>query len=89
MPFSLFSKNRKKLKEEGRCKNQILCLSLSLTLCLSYTQTHKHHTSIHIHSFPLDWASFSGYVCTRIEILVSVPWSNDDKYVKVSSFISH
>lgn len=47
-----------------------------------------HNTYIH-KFFSTSHVSFYGCIFMRIEILVSVPWGNDDKYAKVSSFISH
>lgn len=87
MSSSLFSKNRKKLKEERKCKKP----SLAPHPPLSYQHTHTHTRTppIHTNSFPLACVSFYGCVFTRIQILVSVPWGNDDKYAKVSSSISH
>ena len=87
MSSSLFSKNRKKLKEERKCKQPFLT-SHPTTLLSTHTHTHTHNTYTH-KFFSTSCVSFYGYILMRIEILVSVPWGNDDKYAKVSSFISH
>lgn len=85
MSSSLFSKNREKLKEERKCKQPFF--TPHPTTLLS-THTHAHNTYIH-KFFSTSCVSFYGCIFMRIEILVSVPWGNDDKYAKVSSFISH
>ena len=81
------SKKRKKLKEERKCKKPPLAPQPPISY--KHTHTHTHTPPIHTSSFPLDCGSFYGCVFTRIEILASVPWDNDDKYTKVSSPISH
>ena len=53
-----------------------------------FQHTHGHNTYTH-KLFSTSCVSFYGCIFMRIEILVSVPEGNDDKYAKVSSFISH